>query len=226
MMLKCQFHTHSAQDPKDKISYSEKKLISRAAKFNYDVLAITCHDKLVFNKNLRKFAEKKGILLIPGIELSINKKHVLILNPTKDISNVKSFEQLREYKSSHPKCLIIAPHPFFPTSKSLKKSLIDNIDIFDAIEYSFCYTKSKNHNTPAVALAKRWKKPIVATSDCHILKYLDLGYALIDAKKDIPSIFKAIKQNRIKNITRPISYFTIFKVLFKMIFQKKYNLLS
>lgn len=218
-MLKCQFHTHSEQDPEDKISYSEKDLISSAEKLNYDVLAITCHNKIVFNKNLRKFAEKKGILLIPGIELSIKKTHNLILNPTNEILEVKTFEDLRKYKKHHPECLIIAPHPFFPTGKSLKKNLINNIDIYDAIEYSYCYTKSKNYNDEAVALAKRWKKPIVASSDCHILKYLNLSYAEVKAKKSISSIFKAIKQNRIKNHTQPISYFTIFKILFKMIFQ-------
>lgn len=215
-MLKCQFHTHSGEDPKDKISYSERDLISHAANLNYDVLAITCHDKIVFNKNLRKFAEKKGILLIPGIELSIKKTHNLILNPTSEILEVVTFKNLRNYKKHHPECLIIAPHPFFPTSKSLKKNLIDNIDIYDAIEYSFCYTKTKNYNDEAIALAKRWKKPIIATSDCHILKYLDLSYAEVEAEKSISSIFKAIKQNRIENHTQPISYFTIFKILTKL----------
>jgi predicted metal-dependent phosphoesterase TrpH len=218
-MLKCQFHTHSGQDPKDKIPYSEKDLISRAAKLGYDVLAITCHNKIAYNKNLRKFAEKKGILLISGVELTIQKTHNLILNPTEEILEVETFDDLREYKKHHPECLIIAPHPFFPTSKALKKNLIENIDIFDAIEYSFCYTKTKNYNDEAVALAKRWKKPIVATADCHILKYLNHGFAEVNAEKSITSIFKAIKQNRIKNHTQPISYFTIFKILFKMIFQ-------
>lgn len=219
-MLKCQFHTHTAEDPRDHISYTAKNLINFAKKLNYDVLVISCHNRVVFDKHLKRYAKKKGILLIPGIELTIKKKHVLVINAKKNIYEVNSFEKLRKYKTVHSKCLIIAPHPFFPGNYSLKRDLIENIDIFDAIEYSFCYTKTKNYNNEAVALAKRWKKPIISTSDCHILKYLDLGYTLINSSKNTDDILKAIKQNKFKNITRPISYFLIGKIILRLTFGK------
>ncbi len=219
-MLKCQFHIHTAEDPRDSIPYTAKNLINFAKNLNYDVLAISCHNRVVFDKNLKRYAEQKGILLISGIELTINKKHVLIINVKKNIYEVNSFKKLREYKISHPECLIIAPHPFFPGDYSLKKDLIENIDIFDAIEYPFCYTKTKNYNKEAVALAKRWKKPIISTSDCHIIKYLDLGYALVNASKNTQSIIKAIKENKFQNITRPISYFLIGKIILRLTFGK------
>jgi len=218
-MLKCQFHTHSSEDPCDYIAYSAKDLIKKASELKYDVLAITCHRKLVYSKKLQKYAQKKGILLIPGIEFEIDKKHILGINTNREIEKVDSFEKLRNYKKQYPDCLIIAPHPFFPGKDALKKDLINNIDLFDAIEYSFCYTKTKDYNKKAVALAKRWHKPIITTSDCHILKYLDLGYTLIKAEKNTKSIINAIKKQKIKLVSKPISYFKIASIISSMIFR-------
>ena len=99
-MLKCQLHTHTAGDALDYIPYSPKELIKKAAQLDYKVLAITCHNKVIFNKPLKKFAEKHGILLIPGIELDIGKKHILALNVNKEIENVKTFKDLRKYKKT------------------------------------------------------------------------------------------------------------------------------
>ncbi|MFH1284641.1 MAG: PHP-associated domain-containing protein [Candidatus Peregrinibacteria bacterium] len=212
-MLKCQFHTHSAGDLLDYIPHTEKDLISQAAKLNYNVLAITCHHKVVFSPNLKKYAQKKNILLIPGIELSIGKKHVLAINVGKDIQKVKTFSDLRNYKNTHKECLIIAPHPFFPSKHSLKKALIENMDIFDAIEYCFCYTKTKNYNKEAEAVAKRWRKPVIASADCHCLKDLDLAYTMLDCKPNIHSVISAIKKNKIKNFSKPLGYLKIGKII-------------
>lgn len=210
-MLKCQLHSHSNGDRDDYIPHSPKQLIKKAAELKYDVLSITCHRKVVFSKDLKKYAEKNNILLIPGCEIEIEKKHVLVINCDKNITKIKSFSSLRKYKKSNPQCLIIAPHPFFPTSECLKDKLIENIDIFDAIENSWAYTKTKNYNTPAVQLAKRWKKPVVATADCHFLKDLDIGYTHVDSKKTTSSVIKAIKEGKIKNFHKPTSYFKILK---------------
>lgn len=203
-------------DPEHYHSYSAKDLIKRAEHLNYDVLAITCHNKVIFTKALRNFAKEHNIILIPGAEISIGKKHVLAINIDKEAENTHTFQALREYKRTHPDCLIIAPHPFFPGSNTLKEDLIKNIDIFDAIEHSFCYTTTKNYNSKAIKLARKYAKPLVATSDCHFLKYLDLGYTLVDSQKNIQSIIKAIKQNKITIIHSPIGYFKIFKILIMM----------
>jgi predicted metal-dependent phosphoesterase TrpH len=227
-MLKCQFHVHTSGDPVDHIPYSPQDLIKRAQQLNYDVIAITCHNKVVFTKALQNYAREHNLILISGIELEIDKKHILVINIDPDIEDVKTFKQLRAYKVAHPDCLIIAPHPFFPGKNCLKEKLIDNIDIFDAIENSFCYTTTKNYNKKALTIAKNHNKPIVATSDSHFLKNLDLGYTMVDSKKDIHSIIKAVKQNKITIVHSPVGYLKIFKtilvgglstLLFKKIFK-------
>ena len=213
-MLKCQFHTHAQGDGRHYIPYTPKQLINRAAKLGYDVLAITSHEKILFNKGLKKYAEKKGILLIPGVEHEIYKKHIVCLNTDSSIHKANTFEKLRKYKADHPECLIFAPHPFFPTEKPLKKYLVENPDIFDAIEYSFSYTKTHNpYNKRAVEFAKTHKKPVLATADCHFLNDLDIGFTYVNSKKDTQSIFTAIRQNKLKIKTQPTTYFHIFKFM-------------
>jgi len=203
-------------DPEHSHSYSAKDLIKNAEQNHYDVLAITCHNKIIFTKALQNYAKQHGIILIPGIELSINKKHILCINVDCEIEKIKTFQALRVYKKSHPECLIIAPHPFFPGKVTLKEKLIENLDIFDAIEHSFCYTKSKNYNSKAVKLAEKYSLPLVATSDCHFLEDLDLGYTMVNSQKNIFSIIKAVKQNKIQIHHSPITYSKIFKILYKM----------
>jgi predicted metal-dependent phosphoesterase TrpH len=203
-------------DPEHHHSYSAQDLIKKAEQLNYDVLAVTCHNKIIFTKALQNYAKQHNIILIPGIELSINHKHILCINIDSEIEKIKTFQELREYKKSHPGCLIIAPHPFFPGKIALKEKLIENIDIFDAIETSFCYTKSKNYNLKAIKLAEKYSLPLIATSDCHFLENLDLGYTTINSSKNIQSIIKSIKQNKIKIYSSPVTYSKIIKIFCKM----------
>ena len=79
--LKVDLHTHTCEDPQDRISYNAFQLIDRAALKGFDALAITNHDFVLYNDKLVKYAAEKGILLIPGMELTLSKKHVLLINP-------------------------------------------------------------------------------------------------------------------------------------------------
>ncbi|PIZ75304.1 hypothetical protein COY05_04180 [Candidatus Peregrinibacteria bacterium CG_4_10_14_0_2_um_filter_38_24] len=218
--LKCQFHTHAEGDLLDHISHTPKELIDKAKKLRYDVLSITSHRTVIFTKELESYAKKKGILLIPGIEFEINGKHILGINIDKKIKKIKTFENLKKYKSTHKNCLIIAPHPFFPGKVTLKKNLQSNIELFDAIEYSFCYTSTKNYNKKAESMAKKHKLPMIATADCHDLENLDISYSLIKSQKTTNQIIEKIKKSsfsnkKIKLISQPISYFKIAKLIAK-----------
>ncbi len=218
--LKCQFHSHAHGDPVDYISYSPKTLIDQAAKLKYHVLSITCHRKILFTKTLYKYSKEKGILLISGIEFEIKNHHILCINAHKDIYKTENFDNLKQYRKSHPESLIIAPHPFFP-GPSLRKFLTENIKLFDAIEISWAYTKLKNYNKKAIALAKKHKIPLLATADCHILKNLDIAYTMVNSKQDIQSIFKAIKNNKIQNFHSPTNIFKILHDLGKIVIKTR-----
>jgi len=215
--LKCQLHCHTHQDPIDSIRHTEHKLIDTAARLGYDVLAISCHNVVIFNEDLRRYAEKKRILLIPAIEKSIRKKHVLILNADVRAQSIQSFEDLKKYKNLKKDCFIIAAHPYYPAMTSLGKKLEQHIGLFDAIEYSWFHSKKTNFlNEKTIKVASKHDLPVLATSDNHILKYLDYSYSLIDAGKNIKSIFDAIRNKRIKIISHDLSIFLMLFIYCRM----------
>lgn len=211
-MLKADLHIHTREDPYDsyRIKYSPKELIDYAASLGYKVLSITNHDMVCYNKELAHYAKGKGILLIPGIEKTIKRKHVLIYNITQEQADkVKGFEDLQEVRNKGG--VVVAAHPYFFIPCSLGKELIENIDVFDAVEYSSFCTVLVNFNKKAVKIAERYKKPIIGNSDTHNLLTLGYTYSLIDSKQDVDSVLDAIKKNRIELKTSYASHFCFLK---------------
>lgn len=213
--LKVDLHTHTSEDPKDPISYSAIQLIDRAHQLGFDALAITNHDLVTYDKELIHYAEKKDILLIPGMEATLSRKHVLFINP--DFSENppgNSIEDLPSMKSDN--CLTIAPHPFFPQSKSLKRGFFQTYQpYFDAVEFSHCYTAWINFNKTAVDTANSHNIPMVGTSDCHTLWELGTTFTLIEARKDLLSIIEAVKEGKVEIEAHPLSNWRIFRVFLK-----------
>ncbi len=212
-MLKVEFHIHVMGDRVDDIPYTPKELIDDAHRKNFDVLALTSHNIVIHNKELERYAKQKGILLIPGVERSIERKHVLIYNITEEESRqIHSFSDLERLKQKKKEqnlpFLVIAAHPFHYGPICLKEKVVKYLDLFDAWEYSFFYTKKINKNRKTVRLSKKYKKPLVGNSDVHRLNLLGHStYTLIDAEKNIESVFKAIKDNKIELRTKPLSFF-------------------
>jgi len=200
-LLKSDLHLHTAEDPLDRIRYSSKDLISKAADEAFDVISITNHHQMTFNQDLFSYAHERGILLIPGVELTIRRRHVLVLNPPpfKTCSDFPSLSRLRR-----PETLIIAPHPYFPGTYSLNGFLLRYLHLFDALEYCHFYSPIINFNQKAVEVSRRYGFPLVGNSDSHFLSQFGTTYSLIYAEKNLEAIFEAIRQNRIKVATRPL----------------------
>src|SRR5436190_13365385 len=91
-MLKVDLHIHTSDDPADRISYSTHELIDRAAELGYNAIAITLHDRQLELAPYRDYAATRGLVLIPGIERTIEGRHVLLLNFSRAAEDVASFE--------------------------------------------------------------------------------------------------------------------------------------
>ncbi|MGB8951364.1 MAG: PHP domain-containing protein [Candidatus Aminicenantales bacterium] len=214
--LKVDLHTHTGEDPKDHLPYSAFDLMDKAAAEGYDALAISNHDILTFNPQLQKYAEARDILLIPGIEITVSRVHILVINPDfKNDSGVHTLDDLPQLKND--KSLVIAPHPFFRLYKSLKSRLYTYVHYFDAIEFTSYYTQVLNFNKKAVRAAALFNKPLVGSSDCHHLWQFGKTFTLIDAPKDIPSIVRAVKEGRVEVRTTPVSFLTLFRMALELL---------
>lgn len=200
--LKVDLHLHTAEDPLDHVRHTAKELISRAAGQGFDVLAITNHHAVTFTPDLFAYARDRGILLIPGVEITIRRRHVLVLNPPRGrtVTDFVSLSALRR-----PETLVIAPHPYFPGMYCLNGALLKHRELFDAIEYCHFYTSAINFNLRAVDVSKSYGIPLIGNSDTHFLFQLGMTYSLIYAEKTVESIFEAIRGNRIEVVSRPLS---------------------
>jgi predicted metal-dependent phosphoesterase TrpH len=204
MILKADFHIHTREDPHDFIRYTAVELLQEAARQGFDVLALTCHNKRIHDDDLRRRAEDLGILLIPGVEAAIEGKHTLLLDMPYSRLKVRNFRHVRALKRDGG--LVIAPHPFFPAPKCLGAKLRENIDLFDAIEFSHFYTRNfDSWNRKAVQYARRMDMPLVGTSDCHRIWQLGTTYSLVDVhEKSVEGVFAAIRAGRVRVVTAPL----------------------
>ncbi len=201
--LKADLHTHTAGDLHDPIPYSAEMLIDAAAKLNYDVLAITCHEVVRYSKRLEEYAKRRGILLIPGIEQLVDGKHVVILNPDDRLAEARTFRELRSL--GHRDAALIAAHPFYPIPSSLGALLVRHIDLFDAVEYASLFCRGINLNRRAAKTARRYGLSMVATSDVHTFPYVANAWTWIKAEPTIRGVIEAIRSGRVQIVARPRS---------------------
>ena len=79
-MLKVDLHLHTKDDPADVIAHDAHQLIDRAAELGFDALSVTLHDRDVPDPHMVGYARDRGIALIPGVERTIEGRHVLLIN--------------------------------------------------------------------------------------------------------------------------------------------------
>jgi hypothetical protein len=205
MKLKADFHLHTREDPIDSnISHTAKELIDRAAEKGFDILAITNHNTITYSDFLEDYASKKGILLIPGIELSVQGKDIILLNfSPSEIEEVKVISDIKDVKDQNK--LVIAPHPFYPCSNALKKEFKRNVEVFDALELTSLYFSWIDFNSKAREMAGRFNLPLIGSSDTHYLSQLGSTYSLIEAEKDVQSVIHAIKEKKVEVVSQPMA---------------------
>jgi predicted metal-dependent phosphoesterase TrpH len=168
-----------------------------------EVLAITCHEANVYTPRLGAYAADRGVLLVPGIEKFVERRHVLILNPDPAHVNAHTFEELR--RVGRRGAAFIAPHPYYPTPSCLRGELERNIDLFDGIEWCTLYFRAMNPNRRAARVAAKHGLPLVGTSDTHRLPYEDTTFSWIEAEPTIEGVVEAVRAGRIQLETRPKS---------------------
>ena len=203
--LKADLHLHT-REREAFIAYDARTLIDRAARDGFRVLSITNHNVVTFSADLAAYARERGVLLIPGVEATVEGKHVLLYNIDVPPEQVRTFADLRRLR--RPDWLVAAPHPFFPGSICLRRRLLEQIDLFDAIEFSHFYTAGVNFNRAAVRLARETGLPLLGTSDSHLLRQFGTTYSLIEAAEAAPtvgSVLGAIRKGQLRVESRPLT---------------------
>ena len=203
-VIKVELHAHTALDPADCILHSTRELIDRAAALGYGGLAVTLHDRFYDPAADAPYARARGVVLMRGVERTIEGRHLLLINFPEMSARVRRFADLRALKRQHPLGLVIAPHPFYPIRSAMRRDMDRQADLIDAVEVNAMYTGWLNFNRPAVAWAGAHGKPIVGSSDLHLLQQLGTTYTLVDAAPDADAICAAIRAGRVRVRSAPI----------------------
>ena len=203
-MLKVDLHAHTADDPQDFIPYSTVELIDRASTLGYDALAITLHNRQLDLDRVVPYARERGIALVPGVERTIRRKHVLLINFPDSAEQIQSFDELQTAKK-RSNGIVIAPHPYYPLSCCLHDVLDQYPALFDAVELNAFYTTTIDFNRAAVRWAESHGKPMVGNSDAHRLRQLGTTFSLVDSERGRDAVCDAVRRGRVSVRTQPLT---------------------
>ena len=215
-MLKVELHAHTSDDPEDYIAHSTEQLIDRMADLGYDALAITLHDKQIDLAPFEAHARQRNVVLIPGVERTLDGRHLLLINFTERAARVHSFEEVAALKAEEPNGLVVAPHPFFPLGNCLGELMDRYADLYDAVEVSALYARALDFNDRAIRWARAHDTPTVGNGDVHWIEQLGRTYSLVDAEPTPDAICAAIRAGRVRVETRPFGFVGLLWVLARL----------
>ena len=94
-MIKVELHAHTDADPADRIAHGIRDLVDHAARLGYGALAVTLHDRYFDPATDVAYARERGVVLIAGIERTIQRRHILLVNFPEACARVARFRRSR-----------------------------------------------------------------------------------------------------------------------------------
>ena len=191
MMLRLDLHIHSEFSADSKSQVEE--IIRSAIEIGLNGIAITDHNRIEGYYIGKEYLDKSEheFLLIPGIEISTLKGHLIALGVHESIQpNMSVEELLQQIKDMGG--ISILPHPFHPFRHSIGSVSysVSAVEVFNAR----CISEISNQR--AVRAAARHGLPSVAGSDAHDIGDIGHGVTEIEAQPSVSSILEGISLGR------------------------------
>jgi predicted metal-dependent phosphoesterase TrpH len=205
--MRFDLHIHSNYSPDSAMAVDD--ILRKAVKKGLDGIAICDHDTLTgsFHARKRVIELNLPLLVLPAVEVSTNRGHLIVLGVREDIpSGLDPEDTIRIAKQKGG--VVIAAHPFKMRSIGNVEGLgVDAIETFN----SRCIF---GENKKAQKMARELKIPQVGGSDSHMLATIGSGYTQIDAQPDEVSVLDAIRNGKTRTggKTAPI-YLVILQLI-------------
>ena len=202
-------HSHYSTDckskPKDLIKFAEKK--------NLAGIAITDHNTTDFHKN-EHFKSK--LLIIPGVEISTNKGHIIGLgiveNVPKRLTVEETIERIEELGG-----LPVVSHPFDFTRKGIGKKVYTLQNV--AIETQNASCPFQRFNTKAKHWALENNLPETGGSDSHRIQDIGMAYTFLkESIETVEELLEAIRKRKTSSGGTHLSIFEKFVRAFQIHF--------
>lgn len=196
MIIRADFHVHSCDDPLDNLPHTVEQIVARAAARGLSCLAITNHHHFWWDAARAEAARRRGVLLIPAIEARIEHADVIILNADTRAESVRTYDDLRRYRT--PERCVIAPHPYYPFTHSVHGALERHHELFDAVEISPFYLPWWDGlNARARRVAQRHGLACVCNTDAHNLWQLGWSWTEVEVDEwSIGGVMAALRAGR------------------------------
>ena len=199
-----ELHSHCHGDPVDRyIPHSIFQHIDQAKKVGLDAIAVTWHRRICDNLEAVAYARERGVLLIPGMEAEVNRRHLVVLNlASGDLPAQPTWSEVRALRLRKPDVLVMAPHPFYPHPSCLGRTMEDHADCIDAVEWCFIHVNWLHHRVNPNLRAARWAqkhgKTLLASSDAHSLRSIGRNVSTVEADElTTEAIFAGIRAGRV-----------------------------
>jgi predicted metal-dependent phosphoesterase TrpH len=219
-MYRLDSHIHCQYSPDSSTKIDD--IIKKSIEDKIDIIAISDHNTVEGSKvAVEKTKNTENLLVIPSIEISSSKGHILGFGCEevipRDLEPEETIDMIHDQGG-----LAIIPHPFcFYRHGLLCKSNPDELN-FDAIEtrnarfiVGWCNFKAKK-------LADNKNIPSLGASDSHYIDFLGDCYSLIDCELDIDSVLKSIKKGQVEAHGKGTSNIKLSKYLFDKHVRKLY----
>jgi len=208
-----ELHSHCQGDPVDShLSHTLFQLIDQAKATGLDAIAVTWHRKICAVPEAFAYARERNILLIPGIEAEVDRRHLVVLNVAEgDLPAEPTWNLIRALRLRKPEVLVLAPHPFYPHPTCLGKIMSDHADCIDAVEWCILHVNwlpgRVNPNLRAAHWARQNGKTLVACSDSHTLSTIGKNASVVEADELTPeALFAGIRAGRVSFHRRSLEF--------------------
>lgn len=219
-MYKLDSHIHCQYSPDSSTKIDD--IIKKSIEDKIDIIAISDHNTVEGSEvAIEKTKNIENLLVIPSIEISSSKGHILGFGceeaVPRDLDPEETIDKIHDQGG-----LAIIPHPFcFYRHGLFCKSNPDELN-FDAIE-----TKNARFivgwcNYKAKKLANKKNIPSLGASDSHYIDFLGDCYSLIDCELNIDSVLKSIKKGQVEAHGKGTSNIKLSKYLFDKHIRKLY----
>jgi len=191
-VLSCELHTHSARsyDGRDPVDM----LVEQADAVGLDALAVTDHDEIDASLEAVDLAADRGMVGIPGMEVTSRAGHILALGVEEAIEEGLPYERtLNRIRDAGG--IAVIPHPFQESRHGvMAKITLDQLAMADAIEVYNSRLLTGRANRQARHFAQERGLPMTAGSDAHISEMVGQARTLIDAEeRSTGAILEAIR---------------------------------
>lgn len=209
MQLKIDLHIHTIYSKDSNITFDA--LISRCHELGLDGFAVCDHDN--FTEIPYRIGEDNDLIIIPSIEVSAKRAHILAYDIDKAIiPNLTIQDTVKQIHMQNGIAVLAHPYSIFRSWVNHSEVIRANFDLIEvANAYQFPYKMMLNFNRK---LAEKLNLPMTGGSDAHKVSTIGKVYTIIESKtKDIVGVLQAIRDGKTQPVGMGISLSDRLKML-------------